>query len=223
MAAIRINTYLRDRGVASRREADRLIAEGAVSVNGKKAQAGMLISPNDTVIVQGAPKTYRAFAYYKPRGLATQALHGTSDVINEWKPKGLFPIGRLDKESEGLLILTDDGSLTRLLGQSTEKEYLVDVREPLAPRVVGIFAKGMQTEAFGTLLPAKAEIVNAHTLRVVLREGKRHQIRVMLGELHYTVTALKRVRIGTVSLGSLRPGQTRPLSQEEVMRLKESK
>src|SRR5262245_32726749 len=109
---VRINAYLRDQGYASRREADRLIEEGKVLVNGKRADMGMLISPEDTVVVRGGEKKHTYLAYNKPRGLATQALKGTNDVISEWKPKGLFPVGRLDKESEGLLILTNDGRLT---------------------------------------------------------------------------------------------------------------
>jgi 23S rRNA pseudouridine2604 synthase len=96
----------------------------------------------------------------------------------------------------------------------TEKEYLVRVREPLIKNIVNIFQKGMETASLGKLLPAKAEVESDHNLRVILREGKKHQIRVMLAELKYTVESLKRVRIGRLKLGDLQPGQTRSLTEE---------
>ena len=195
---LRINKYLRDRGLASRREADKLIADGKVFVNGKPAKTGMLVNDG-----------------YKPRGLATQALGETESVVMNWKDKGLFPVGRLDKMSEGLLILTNDGRLTtKLTGpdSKSEKEYIVNVAEGIREGIPEIFAKGMETKTFGKLLPAKAKIIARHTIRIVLHEGKHHQIRVMFGELGLTVTGIKRVRIGNVKLGNLRPGQTRELA-----------
>lgn len=214
---IRINKYLRDRGLASRREADELIAAGKVFVNGGRAKEGMMIGEKDKVEVrQAEKKAYRYLAYYKPRGLATQAQPGKESVISEWHGKGLFPIGRLDKESEGLIILTNDRRLTlKILGTEMGKEYLVRVREPLRPNVATIFKKGMQTEPLGKLLPAEAEIKDRHNLRVVLREGKKHQIRIMLAELGYTVESLKRIRIGRIPLGSLKPGEVRDLSEKD--------
>lgn len=214
---IRINKYIRDKGLASRREADELIAAGKVFVNGKPAKEGMMISEEDKVELRGEKKSYRYLAYYKPRGLATQAQMGES-VIAQWRSKGIFPIGRLDKDSEGLLILTSDRRLTsKILGAESEmeKEYLVRVREPLKKNLEAIFKKGMQTDALGKLLPAKAEIESEHTLRVTIQEGKKHQIRVMLAELNYTVEGLKRVRIGKVELGNLQPGETRELAEKD--------
>ena len=212
---LRINKYLRDRGLASRREADKLIADGKVFVNGKPAKTGMLINDGDDVSVRGKEKKYTYLAYYKPRGLATQALGDNESVITNWKEKGLFPVGRLDKMSEGLLILTNDGRLTtKLTGpdSKSEKEYIVNVAEGIREGIPEIFAKGMETKTFGKLLPAKAKIIARHTIRIVLHEGKHHQIRVMFGELGLTVTGIKRVRIGNVKLGNLRPGQTRELA-----------
>ncbi len=210
---IRINKYLRDKNLASRREADKLVENGLVFINGKRAENGMQVNKGDDVAVKGERKQYQYLAYYKPQGLATQDLAGNKSVIADWKKKGLYPIGRLDKESEGLLILTNDGRLTRkILSEDSkyEKEYIVTVNEPLRAGIVPIFKSGMQTQSLGKLLPAKAEIINRTTLRVILKEGKRHQIRIMLSELFYTVTSLKRVRIGDIRLGNLRPGQTRP-------------
>jgi len=210
---IRINKYLRDKNLASRREADKLVEGGLVFINGHRAENGMLVNKGDDVAVKGERKQYKYLAYYKPQGLATQDLEGNKSVISDWKKQGLYPIGRLDKESEGLLILTNDGRLTReILSEDSkyEKEYIVIVKEPLRAGIVSIFKSGMKTQSLGRLLPAKAEIINRTTLRVILREGKRHQIRIMLSELHYTVASLKRVRIGNIRLGNLKPGQTRP-------------
>lgn len=217
---IRINKYLRDKGVASRREADGMISAGLVMVNGKRAEPGMLISGKDDVkIGKGHRKQYEYWAYYKPRGLATQGLKGDASVIEDWKDRGVFPLGRLDKESEGLLLLTNDGRITETLvgkGTAFTKEYIVTTKEKLRQGIPAIFERGMRTEVFGKLKPAEATIINSNTLRVVLHEGKRHQIRVMLSELHCTIEELKRVRIGHIRLGNLRSGQSRPLTQEEV-------
>ncbi len=217
---IRINKYLRDKGIASRREADQIIAEGRVFVNGKRAEMGMTVGEQDKVILRGKnKKEYQYLAYYKPRGLATQSQEGSESVIAQWREQGLFPIGRLDKESEGLLILTNDGRLTtKLLSTESkfEKEYIVKVTEKLRKGIPAIFEKGMETEAFGRLLPAKTKIIDSHTLSVILNEGKRHQIRVMLSELGYEVLNLKRIRIGHISLGKLRPEETRRLAPKEI-------
>lgn len=217
MEKIRINKYLRDKGLASRREADKLVENGLVFVNGKQAEKGMLVSDKDKITVEGPSKDYKYLAYYKPRGLATQDLAGKSSVMTEWKKKGLYPIGRLDKDSEGLLILTNDGRLAReILSENPkyEKEYIVTVKEYLRAGVEKIFGAGMKTKILGKLLPAKAKIINPVTLRVILNEGKKHQIRVMLNDLHYTITTLKRIRIGHIKLGELKPGQTRSLAGE---------
>jgi 23S rRNA pseudouridine2604 synthase len=217
---IRINKYLRDMGLASRRESDRLIENGYVLVNGKKATLGMVVNAGDAVVVnEGSKKKEMIYlAYYKPWGIATQGLKNQPSVITTFQPKGIFPIGRLDKESEGLLLLTNDGrATTRVLSQDDkfEKEYIVEVREKLRGGIPAIFEKGMHTD-IGDLLPAKARLMTDYRLNIVLREGKKHQIRVMLSELGYTVTLLKRIRIGHIKMGKLEPGKSRPLTQGEV-------
>ena len=211
---IRINKYLRDNGIASRREADKLVEDGLVFINGERAKSGILVKEKDNIEVRGAKKQYQYFAYYKPRGLPTQDLPGKKSVITEWKDKGLYPVGRLDKSSEGLLLLTNDGRFARdVLSQSSkyEKEYIVDVKEPLRPGIVQIFKKGMETKDLGKLLPAKAQILSKTKLRIILNEGKKHQIRVMLNNFSFTITSLKRVRIGKIEIGDMKPGETRPL------------
>lgn len=218
--SIRINKYLRDTGLASRRESDELIKNGSVLVNGKRATLGMIINKNDKVVLsKGSNKKKLIYlVYYKPRGMATQGLKNQESVITNWQSKGIFPVGRLDKESEGLLILTNDGRVTsKILSDKErfEKEYIVEVKEKLNKNVPTIFKKGMRTE-IGDLLPAQAKILTDHRLDIILHEGKRHQIRVMLSELGYTVTLLKRVRIGSIKIGNLKPGETREFIKEEI-------
>ncbi len=218
-AGIRINKYLRDQGVASRREADELVRAGSVFINGARASMGALVGGKDKVTLKGVKdKDYIYLAYYKPRGIPTQS-NEEENVIGQWANQGLFPIGRLDKQSEGLIILTNDGRITaKILGAESkfEKEYLVKVKEHLRRGVEGIIKKRMTTETFGNLLPAEARIVGETEIRIVLHEGKKHQIRVMLGELNYTVTSLKRLRIGEIKLSSLKPGDTRNLTAKEI-------
>lgn len=216
---IRINKYVRDKGIASRREADQLIAQGNVFINGKRAELGDLVNEGDKVTVKGKQKDYQYFLYYKPRGLPTQAPAGTESVITIFSKEKIYPVGRLDKESEGLMILTNDGRVTsKILSQSDkfEKEYIIKVKEKLRPGIIDIFAKGMETESLGKLLPAKAKILGPNSLRVVLKEGKKHQIRIMLAELGYTVTSLKRTRIGQYNIEGMRPQEKRPFSDSEI-------
>ena len=212
---IRINKYLRDMGLASRREADKLVESGLVFINGKRVESGTMVTEKDKVLVKGQAKEYIYLAYYKPRDLPTQDLPGKTSVITMFKDKGVYPIGRLDKSSEGLILLTNDGRFAKeVLSNSGkwEKEYVVAVKEPLRVGVVNIFKAGMDTEALGKLLPAKARIINNSRIQVILNEGKRHQIRVMFSELGYTINSLKRVRIGDIKVGDLKPGETRAIS-----------
>ena len=212
---IRINKYLRDMGLASRREADKLVESGLVFVNGKRVDNGAMVNEKDRVLVKGEPKEYKYLAYYKPRNLSTQDLPGKESVITIFRKEGVYPIGRLDKSSEGLLLLTNDGRFAKevlAVDAKWEKEYLVTVKEPLRIGVVKIFKEGMDTEALGKLLPAKARIINNNKIQVILNEGKRHQIRVMFNELNYTISSLKRVRIGNIRIENLKPGETKPIN-----------
>ena len=151
---IRINKYLRDKGLASRREVDKLISAGQVFVNGKRAETGMRIREQDKVELRGeSKKNYEYLAYYKQRGLATQIQEGSVSVITEWRERGLFPIGRLDKDSEGLLILTNDGRITtKILSTEAkfEKEYIVKVKERLRRGIPAIFEKGYSKKISGS-------------------------------------------------------------------------
>lgn len=220
--AIRLNARLRDLGFASRREADELIEDGKVFVNNVRAVIGTLVTEADTVEVRNSNKEQRYFAYNKPRGLPTQGMPDEESVVTLAREEGLFPVGRLDKDSSGLLILTNDGrATTKILGEDSmiEKEYMVTTKEAIRSGIPDIFAKGMHTQAFGVLRPAQALLINQHKIRIILTEGKKHQVRVMLSELGLTVKELVRTRIGPVQIGKLGKNKTRALSEDERVML----
>lgn len=213
---IRINKYLRDKNIASRREADKLVQAGLVFINSRRAENGSLVQVKDKVLVKEArgtqAKERQYLAYYKPRNLPTQDQPGKRSVITDWQKKGLYPVGRLDKQSEGLLLLTNDGVFARKIlstDKKFEKEYIATVKKDLQNHIVKIIQAGMETTALGKLLPAKAQILSPRKIKIILVEGKKHQIRVMLNDLGYTIVSLKRIRIGRIKLGKLKPGETR--------------
>lgn len=215
---IRINRYLALRGLSTRRGADVLIEEGKVKLNGKRAKLGDRVESADIVEIikdkNRKPKEFSYVAYYKPRGIITHSPQENEQSIGDISGfPGLFPLGRLDKASEGLILLTDDGRVTeRLLHPrfAHEKEYLVTVREKILPGIKMILENGVENE--GDLLTAKrVQILSPNTMTIVLTEGKRHQIRRMLDVAHLTVEKLVRTRIMGVHLGALKPGQSRTL------------
>jgi len=224
---IRLNKYLADRGVASRREVDALIERGKVLVNGVPATLGTKVTDADVVTVSGiTPKTY--LAYYKGRGIITHSpAPGEVDIATRLKQdfnlSGLSPLGRLDKDSEGLLIVTDDGRLTKHLldpERETEKEYEVVVDKPLTTFFTKVMGSGVEIEGYRT----KRAIVRPHpknqkSFTIVLTEGKKHQIRRMCAALGYQVQALKRVRVGPILLGDLKPNQYRKISGKDLQSL----
>lgn len=222
----RLNKYLADRKLASRREADRLIAEGKVLVNGKKAKIGQKIGEDD--IVRLAPDATRArtyIAYYKGRGIISHSpKKGEVDVAARLKKDygltGVFPVGRLDKASEGLMIVTDDGRITGPLldpENDHEKEYEVTVDKPVTVGLLRELARGVDIEGYKTK-PALAVPKGEKVFRLVLTEGKKHQIRRMCGALGWQVENLKRVRIVNIELGKLKPNQFRKITGKELDR-----
>lgn len=226
--ATRLNKYLAEQGIASRREADVLITAGKVLVNGKKAVLGQKVVEGDEVELVGKTKKKQYYAYYKGRGIITHspAEHETDIATKLNKDYGLTdvaPIGRLDKDSEGLIILSNDGRITAPLldpDSNTEKEYDVLVDKNLSGMAEKIMSTGVDIEGYKTK-PALVEKnkKNPKRFTIVLTEGKKHQIRRMCAALGYQIQTLKRVRIANITLGKLKPNQFRKITGEELEQL----
>lgn len=217
---IRINKYLANKGVATRKEIDNMVDAGKILINGRKAVLGEKVDDNDKIeILKKQSKKFLYYAYYKPREIITHSPQkGEKDILSSINLKGVFPIGRLDKDSEGLLILTNDGRVTdRLLNPEYEheKEYVVKTRTPIKQFYLNVMNGGMDLEG-ATTKPCKTTIVNEKTFRIILTEGKKHQIRRMCDSLNIPIESLKRVRVMNIELGKLKPNEYRELRGEEL-------
>jgi 23S rRNA pseudouridine2604 synthase len=225
---IRINKYLADKNIASRREADDLIKRKQVLINGNFAEIGSKVHEHDTVTLIGKTPKKRYVAYYKGRGIITHSPNESETDIaakikKDYGITGLSPIGRLDKDSEGLLILTDDGRLTAPLLNSEnniEKEYAVTVDKNVKTGFQKLMELGVIIEGYRTK-PAKiiASSKNPKRFNLIITEGKKHQIRRMCAALGYQVQSLKRVRIANIEIKNLKPNQYRYIAGEELKTL----
>jgi 23S rRNA pseudouridine2604 synthase len=222
---MRINKYLAHQGIASRREADVLVAAGKVLINGVKARNGDQVTETDKVELLGATKTKSYLAYYKGRGIIT---HSPSEkevdiaqrLLKDYGIDNVAPIGRLDKDSEGLMILSNDGRITGPLldpESDHEKEYEVMVDKAIGGMFVKAMTAGVDIEGYRTK-PAKvtAHKTNDKKFTIILTEGKKHQIRRMCAALGYQIQALKRVRIMSIKLDKLKPNQYRKIAGPEL-------
>ena len=223
----RLNKYLAACGVCSRREADRLIDEGRVTVNGKQASMGIQVDANDKVCVNGklihGKNQKVVLAYYKPVGVTCTekdkfADKKITDVVK-------FPVrvtyaGRLDKDSEGLLLLTNDGDLIDAMMRGSaghEKEYIVKVNKEITGEFLEKMSAGVHLSELNlTTKPCKTEKVGKFTFKIVLTQGVTRQIRRMADELGYHVNAIKRVRVVNILLANLKPGEYRQITGEEL-------
>ena len=222
---ILINKYLAEQKVASRREADTLITSKKVLVNGKPATLGQQILADDKVEVVNQTKKNMYLAYYKGRGVISHSpdedeVDIATRLKDDYGITNLSPIGRLDKDSEGLIIISNDGRLTGPLldpEASHEKEYDVTVDKNITPSFVKIMSLGVNIEGYQTK-PAKVKPNpnNEKRFRLIITEGKKHQIRRMCAALGYQVKNLRRVRIMNIELGSLKPNQYRKITGEEL-------
>jgi 23S rRNA pseudouridine2604 synthase len=205
---MRINKYLALQKISTRRGADELVEEKKVFINGKLAVLGSKVNETDKVEVKGAKsREYVYFAYNKPIGIETTSP----------KPH-LFPLGRLDKASHGLLILTNDGRITEALLSPKyfhEKEYVVKTSNKLRSSFKDKMEAGVNIEGYKTK-PCKVKIINDFTFQVILTEGKKHQIRRMCSVLFQEVADLKRERIMNIKLGNLKPKTLREIKGEEL-------
>lgn len=216
---MRINKYLALHKYASRREADKLIEAGRVFINDVRAELGSQVAEGDTVEVKGELKTHRYFAYNKPRNIITHSPQGDEESIEDVIPlKNVFPIGRLDKDSSGLIILTDDGRITDALlnpEHGHEKEYVVETLDELPKDFIRKMERGVNIGDY-TTKPCQVEILGKRSFSITLTEGKKHQIRRMCGAFGVSAVELKRVRILNIVLGSLKEGAYRPIQDSEL-------
>ena len=223
----RLNKYLADCGICSRREADRMIEAGRVIVNGVPAQMGMRISEMDDITVDGRPLDKKdrkvVLAYYKPVGVTCTekdkyAEKTIRDAIDY--PIRVTYAGRLDKDSEGLLLLTNDGDLINGLMRAAnyhEKEYLVRVNKPITDSFLQKMAEGVFLKELNVQTrPCQVEKEGTFVFRIVLTQGLNRQIRRMCRALGFDAQGIKRVRVANITIGKLKPGNYRLLTAEEL-------
>ena len=221
---MRINKYLAHKNYCTRREADALIVAGKVLINGRKAKLGDQVAETDKVDLHFRAKNMRYFAYNKARGVITHSPQlGEKEIRQATMLKDVFPVGRLDKDSHGLIILTDDGRITdKLLNPEYEheKEYVVEVKEPLAANFKQRMEKGVHIEgperAGYMTKPCTVNILGEKKFSITLTEGKKHQIRRMCAALGYVTSDLERTRIMNIKLQGLKPGEHRALKDKEL-------
>ncbi len=227
---IRLNKYMAQAGLCSRREADRYIEAGQVYINGVKAEIGQPVYAGDKVTI-GAKELRNSeekvvLAWYKPVGITCtekdpHAKRKISDVFRY--PVRVTYAGRLDKDSEGLLIMTNDGELIQNMMRGAnghEKEYVVKVHKELTEAFRTAMEQGVYLQELGrTTRPCQVLIEGKYTFRIVLTQGLNRQIRRMCEVLGYQVKSLKRVRVVNVELGSLKPGEYREVTGEERRKL----
>jgi 23S rRNA pseudouridine2604 synthase len=221
---MRLNKYISETGVCSRREADKWIEAGRVTLNGLAAGLGTQVSDRDEVRIDGeligTKKKPIYIALNKPVGIiCTTEKHIADNIIDHIGfPERIFPIGRLDRESEGLILLTNDGDIVNEILRSEnnhEKEYLVWVDRPITDLALRMMADGVKIMGEVTK-PGKVIRVNPQSFRIILTQGLNRQIRRMCSALGYKAQRLMRVRILNVHLGELRPGQWRHLTAVEL-------
>ena len=229
-AGIRINKYLSEAGVCSRRAADREIENGNVLLDGRKAVTGDRVLPGMRVTFCGKeirPETEEIMiAFHKPVGIVCTAekreKNNIIDFINY--PKRIYPVGRLDKDSEGLILLTNQGDLVNKMmraGNYHEKEYVVTVNQKITPEFLNQMRGGLYLEELDVhTRPCKVTKVNDRTFRIILTQGYNRQIRRMCETCGYRVTKLVRIRVMNILLGDLQPGTYRELTAEEMNTLK---
>ena len=223
---MRINKYLAYKNISTRRGADELIEKGQVFINGKKALLGSKVNETDKVEVRNGKTPTKKLVYYAYNKPVNVITHSPSDEEKDIKenikdkniPKDIFPIGRLDKNSHGLMILTNDGRITdKLLNPKYvhEKEYTVKTKNKLRSSFKQKMENGVNIEGYITQ-KCKVIIVNDFTFRIILSEGKKHQIRRMCSALFQEVQDLKRNRIMNIKLGPLKSGGFREITGKEL-------
>jgi 23S rRNA pseudouridine2604 synthase len=221
---VRLNKYISETGACSRREADKWIEAGRVTLNGQPAVLGTQVEPGDEVRVDGevigVKKKQVYIALNKPVGIiCTTETHIDDNIIEHiGYPERIFPVGRLDRDSEGLILLTNNGDIVNDILRSEnnhEKEYVVTVDRPITDLALSMMAGGVKI--MGELTkPSRVTRVDAQCFRIILTQGLNRQIRRMCSALGYRAQRLQRVRIMNIHLGSLAPGKWRDLTPAEL-------
>lgn len=233
---VRLNKYLSEMGICSRREADRLIEEGKVSVDGETASAGMKIIPGQSVVCDGKrigggqgqkekPKPV-LLVVNKPKGIVctTSEKDRAMNIVELVKyPERVYPIGRLDKDSEGLILMTNQGDLVNKIMRASnahEKEYMVTIDKPVTKEFLKKMRAGVWLEELHTVTrPCLVEVTGKQEFRIILTQGLNRQIRRMCQTLNCHVVELKRVRVMNLRLGHLKTGTYRKVTAEEYEEL----
>ena len=224
---MRINKLFSNLGICSRRETNRLIEDGRVKVNGLLAQMGQWVEEEDNILIDDEPikaKKKIYIALNKPVGITCTAAENVKNNIIDYMDYGqyIFPVGRLDKESQGLIIMTNDGILSNKILESDnlhENEYIVTVNNPFDED----FIKGMSSGVdIGDAItsPCKVSRINENTFNIILTQGLNKQIRRMTKSFGYTVTKLERIRIMNINIEGIEYGKWRYLTENELQQLK---
>lgn len=228
--SISLNKYISQTGVCSRREADKWIDEGRVQINDVVAKKGNRVEEGDTVTVDGKALSAKPESVYialnKPVGITCTTDLKDPDNIVEFMdhPKRIFPIGRLDKPSTGLILLTNDGDIVNKIlrvENNHDKEYIVSVDKGVTQDFIDKMSKGVPILET-TTLPCKVQQISRFAFRITLTQGMNRQIRRMCEHLNYEVVSLKRIRIMNIKLDGLKMGEWRDLEPEELKELKSS-
>lgn len=226
----RLNKYLAESGICSRRDADRLIEEGRVTVDRRTARLGDIVTGQETIMVNGKPVRGKddkvVLAYYKPLGVTCteKDAHAEKTVKDALSyPVRVTYAGRLDRDSEGLLIMTNDGGLIHAMMQGEgghEREYIVKVDQELREQHLWMMAEGVYLEELDRRTrPCVVEKLGKYTFRIVLTQGLNRQIRRMCKKFRYRVLSLKRVRVMNIELGEMKPGSCREITGRELKEL----
>ncbi len=218
---IRINKYLRDHKYATRLGADELIKEGKVTINGRKAKLGDQVTDADIVVVKNstAAQKYVYYAYYKPRGITTHIEKNTKSILESTSFKEhVFPVGRLDKDSEGLIIMTNDGRITdKMLNPKYdhEKEYEVTVDKIITDSFISKMSKGVKLGDGYITKKCTVKKITPKIFTIILTEGKNRQIRRMCQTFGYGVKNLFRTRVINITIGNVKEGVYREINNSE--------